>query len=531
MVDNKIYINKTITENLAPVNIVKYHAVKSARNLKLKRMPCVSFHEKNMTVFNRKGAFVLLDFGKEVSGGVRFVVEALPETVLKSARFHVRLGESVTEATTPLGAKNAGNDHSPRDFEIEVPMLSDLTFGQSGFRFAYIELISEEPVRVRNIFATNILPAFEREATIETNDAQLNKILNTAAYTLKLCCQNGFIWDGIKRDRLVWSGDMHQEILTAFYLFGDNENIRNSIDFVREDTDPKDWVNWIPSYSAWWVINLCEYCQKSGNKKFMRKNSAFARKIFEKINQCVSENGEMILDETEMPFFLDWPTFETEDAVVGTAAVFILAAKLFSRFEANTNVDEIIRKLMPKLEKSQPVSKQAIAFKFLACDNADGISNRIEKDGAHGFSTFMAYYLLTADAMSGGKNMIAMIKEYFGAMIERGATTFWEDFDLDWLENSGRIDEFPAEGQRDIHGDFGKFCYLNFRHSLCHGWSSGVLAFFVEYIMGVKIENGKIVAIEPHLHGLKHIKAELPMGDSMMKIDITENGVKTEFDN
>jgi hypothetical protein len=73
-----------------------------------------------------------------------------------------------------------------------------------------------------------------------------------------------------------------------------------------------------------------------------------------------------------------------------------------------------------------------------------------------------------------------MMKEYCGGMLSVGATTFFEDFDIDWLENSCRIDRFPKKGQKDIHGDFGRFCYTGFRHSLCHGWSAGVITFIEE---------------------------------------------------
>jgi len=74
------------------------------------------------------------------------------------------------------------------------------------------------------------------------------------------------------------------------------------------------------------------------------------------------------------------------------------------------------------------------------------------------------------------------MKEYYGAMLDRGATTFFEDFDMDWLEGSGRIDELPAEGEKDLHGDYGSFCYVGFRHSFCHGWSAGVIMFIEEYV-------------------------------------------------
>ena len=66
-------------------------------------------------------------------------------------------------------------------------------------------------------------------------------------------------------------------------------------------------------------------------------------------------------------------------------------------------------------------------------------------------------------------------------MLDKVATSFWEDFDMDWVQNSCRIDAKPKHGEKDIHGDFGKFCYNGFRHSLCHGWSAGVIKFIEEY--------------------------------------------------
>ena len=226
---------KTKSEFLLPINVIKYKDVIGPEHLKKKRELCVSFHKQDMVTFLNTGAFVVLDFGKELCGGIRIITS----NANGEAKFHIRLGESLSEAMTPLGIKNAGNDHSPRDFEVLVPSLSDLTYGQSGFRFVYIELCSEQPVEIQSICAVNTLPDFGFEAKIETNDEELNKIIKTAAYTIKLCCQQGYIWDGVKRDRLVWSGDLHQEILTSFYLFGDIENIRNSIEFIRNDNNKK----------------------------------------------------------------------------------------------------------------------------------------------------------------------------------------------------------------------------------------------------------------------------------------------------
>ena len=103
------------------------------------------------------------------------------------------------------------------------------------------------------------------------------------------------------------------------------------------------------------------------------------------------------------------------------------------------------------------------------------------KGGAEDISTFMSYYILTAIASRDEKLAVKIMKEYYGAMLELGATTFFEDFDIKWKNNTARIDEYAKPGQNDLHRDFGKYCYEGYRHSLCHGWSAGVIKFIKEH--------------------------------------------------
>lgn len=519
-----------VKEKIIPISVKDSKDVDNVGELINVKPSCVSFSISHVAEFQKKGAFILLDFGKELCGGLRFVTRTVEN---KTAKFRITLGESISEACSCIGEKNATNDHSPRDFEVIISNMSDLTYGMSGFRFARIELLSEWPVRVKNIFAVNTLPYFEKEGYITTSDPKLNRIIETAAYTLKLNFQNGYIWDGIKRDRLVWSGDLNQEIITSIYLFGDNKNITNSLSFLREETPSDDWMNKIPAYSAWWIINLCDYCRLTGNKEYFEANKDYAEKILENFNKCIEEDGniDFKLPPDYMSFYLDWPTHGTADAVIGTAAIITVAAQCFLAMTENENCREIVRKLKRYL--AMPCEyKQTRAFQILAGRNAEGEDKFLEENGAEGFSTFMSYYILTADALAGGEQMLSIIKQYFGAMLSRGATTFWEDFHMDWLEGSGSIDEWPKEGEKDIHGDYGAFCYKGFRHSLCHGWASGVLSFIIEYMLGLKLKDGgKEYEIIPHTMGVKEIKAKIPVEDGWLWIQVTNGKVNIDRKN
>ncbi|MCQ2394900.1 MAG: alpha-L-rhamnosidase, partial [Kiritimatiellae bacterium] len=94
-------------------------------------------------------------------------------------------------------------------------------------------------------------------------------------------------------------------------------------------------------------------------------------------------------------------------------------------------------------------------------------------------------------------------RDYWGGMLDMGATSFWEDFNLAWTNNAFRIDSLPVAGKKDVHGDYGEFCYTGFRHSLCHGWSSGPAAWCIHRVLG----------IEPRGVGCKTFEVKPNLGD------------------
>ena len=194
----------------------------------------------------------------------------------------------------------------------------------------------------------------------------------------------------------------------------------------------------------------------------------------------VSEYGELCY-----PFlFVDWQTHGKPDEIQGSRAINIIAVKkaieVLKRFNENTDKAEDLLKRLLKQEITVESSKSVLGLKYFAVGLNDEDKKKLVAGGVNGFSTFMSYYILTAIASFDKEKAVEMLKEYYGAMLKKGATTFWEDFDIRWAENSCRIDEFPKAGERDIHGDFGAHCYLGFRHSLCHGWSAGIIKFIKE---------------------------------------------------
>ncbi|MDD4398930.1 MAG: hypothetical protein PHS01_05225, partial [Dysgonamonadaceae bacterium] len=92
-------------------------------------------------------ASILLDYGKELYGGIQLAAGIRGEK--KPIKIRVRFGESVSEAMSETGAvvsgmNSATNDHSLRDFTLEVPWLGTIEIGNSGYRFVRIDLLDKD---------------------------------------------------------------------------------------------------------------------------------------------------------------------------------------------------------------------------------------------------------------------------------------------------------------------------------------------------------------------------------------------------
>ena len=453
---------------------VVLHENANIENL-LKKQPLqIGLDERNTSLFE-KDSFIVLDFGVEISGGIRILAYKADNTPVR-----IRFGESLTECCVELGGeKNATNDHSLRDFTVHLQNYSDMTFGQTGFRFVRLDF--QDTVEIKCIVAESYTLKKSLIYAYTGKDALLRDIFLCAKRTVDLCTSKGYVWDGVKRDRLVWIGDMHPEMLALTSLYGRVSEIEKSLDFVKEQTPLPHWMNRFPMYSMWWIIIVADYYQRTQAYDFTRKQIAYLQGLVALMDKHVKADGTLDYPH----YFVDWPTRNQPDKMHGARAINIMAVKkaieLLSAFNQDTTQAEKLLEKLLNVAMEPLINKQIIALKYFATNELTAKEKQaLLAGGAKGLSTFMSYYILKAIASFDKEQAVAIMKEYYGAMLDKGATTFWEDFHMDWVENSCRIDELPKKNQKDIHGDFGDYCYKGFRHSLCHGWSAGVITFIQE---------------------------------------------------
>lgn len=197
-----------------------------------------------MTSTETEKASLLLDFGSELHGGLKLVMGSSSRREPSLVR--IRFGESVGEAnSTTLNSEwkvgFSTDDHAKRDIILEIPRDGMIEIGNTGFRFVRLDLLQNNAtISLKEVSAILRYRDIPYLGSFECNNPRLNKIWITGAYTVHLNMQE-FLWDGIKRDRLVWLGDMHPELMTISRVFGYNEVIPKSLDLACKQFPLPSW--------------------------------------------------------------------------------------------------------------------------------------------------------------------------------------------------------------------------------------------------------------------------------------------------
>ena len=488
----------------------------------------------SMTTTLTDTASILLDYGKELHGGLQLVMGGSSRREPSLVR--IRFGESVGEANSNTYNSDwlmgfSTDDHAKRDIIMEIPRSGLIEIGNTGFRFVRIDLLQSGATinlkETRAILRYRDIPYL---GSFKSSNPRLDSIWITGAYTTHLNMQE-YLWDGIKRDRLVWLGDFHPELKAIHAVFGYNEVVPRSLNLACEQYPLPQWMNGMSSYSMWYLIIHHDWYMQNGDLDFLNSHREYIVGLIDLINSKIAEDGSETLSPSR---FLDWPSTPNKEGVeAGYRALLAWALRdaeklcqvLGESRSAGVAAEAALKlnkKIMPHNDLKQAAALMAVAGTL---DPVKASEEVIAVDGAKRFSTFYGLYMLDALSLAGMQDeALQIISDYWGGMLDMGATTFWEDFNIEWMENSARIDQFTPEGMNDIHGNFGDYCYPSFRHSLCHGWSSGVTAWLTENVLGIRVlEPGcKVIEVKPYLGDLEWAEGSFPTPYGTVKVKHTK---------
>jgi hypothetical protein len=474
---------------------------------------------------------MLLDFGEELTG--RLEVESdtdMPVTV------SIQYGESESEALkSPYLGMNV----------LTVPPHGTGYGPKTAFRYVKVRFLTGgQELRFKSIHVDDIFYPVKYLGSFESSDPQLNKIWEVGAYTVHLCMQDG-LWDAPKRDRRRWIGDIDVSGRTVNNVFGDHYLMEDTLERLIGNGQVKSDVNGIPGYSSFWFTAAAAYYRHTGSKAFLEKTHDQAVQLLQHVDAEFDERN-LYANKRKSWLFVDWSpelNGDTPESRKATDFEFYRAyregAWLLRQMGDNRNADFYDQRavaiktaankylLDPATGTYGPrwqTNAMAVLSGIAGPEQYDAIwKNVLSQVGHVKYNPFMIspyynYYVISAMAKMGHqKEALDWIRQYWGGMINEGATSFWEAYDPSWPK-------------RDFHAALESDDGTGYFVSLSHGWSSGPTAWLMEEMLGIHVTGAGFSAVDiaPDLMGLEWAKGTEPTPDGLLKVDVRKGTIMVD---
>ena len=482
----------------------------------------------------KKGNTVLVDFGKETFGYIRFF------GLKGKGKLHVYYGESKEEALSVSGCETL--DH----ISVDQSQKEDFTYDKSR-AFRYVNIIPDENISFDSVaMLYEYLPEKER-GTFSCSDELINKIWNVSAYTLHLNTREFFI-DGIKRDRWIWSGDAYQSYLMNYYLFFDSQTVCRTLAALRGKDPVTSHINTIMDYTFYWFLGVYDYYRYTGDETFIRQ---FYPRMVSMMDFCLNRRNAdgMMVGKTGDWVYVDWAPMDKHGELSFEQILFTrsletmalcsnlvhdsLRAEKYTRLATDLQAKLIPYFWSPKKKafvhnrvngiQSEKVTRYsnmfAIFYDYLDNEKKQEVKQHVLLNDSiqHITTPYMRFYELEALCSMGEQSYVLdQIRDYWGGMLNAGATTFWEKYD-------------PSNKGGDHYSMYGR----PFGKSLCHAWGASPIYLLGKYFLGVQPSSPgyETYNVTPVLGGLKWMEGSVPTpkGDIHVYCNINQIKIKSDM--
>ncbi|MEY2901472.1 MAG: hypothetical protein RLY89_578 [Bacteroidota bacterium] len=477
-----------------------------------------------------KGNEFVLDFGKETFGFVKL------HGLSGKGKLTIYYGESKEEAMSNKGAVT-----------IDVLQLNGLAKKDSVMplskAFRYARVVKDPGIQVAEVTMLHEYADLKERGGFTCSDPEINRIYEVAKYTLHLNSREFFI-DGIKRDRWVWSGDAYQSYLMNYYLYFDNPTVSRTILALRGKDPVTGHVNTIMDYTFYWFLSIYDYYQYSGDKTFINQ---FYPRMQSLMDYCLGRrNKDGFMEGLPGDWvFVDWADKLNKKGALSfeqllfcrSLETMAICAKLVNDNVAAAKYEQEAAQLKSKLMATYwNPSKQAMVHSLINGSQSENVTrytnmfaiffdyfNQDQKaavkqsvllnDKIQKITTpYMRFYELEALCAMGEQNFVTKeIKDYWGGMLNLGATSFWEEYN----PNKKGAEHYAMYGR-----EFGK--------SLCHAWGASPIYLLGKYYLGVKPTSPGYAtyAIDPALGGLEWMQGKVPTPNGEVELYCNKTEIK-----
>ncbi len=481
----------------------------------------------------RNDKSILVDFGKETFGYLRF------HGLKGNGNVNVYYGESREEALSTDYCETLDV------LCFDEPEETDYTIPNSK-AFRYVNIVCDNEININSVSMLYEFMPEDVRGSCRCSDELINKIWDVAEYTFHLNTREFFI-DGIKRDRWIWSGDAYQSYLMNYYLFFDSSLVNRTLAALRGKDPVTSHINTIMDYTFYWFLGIYDYYMYTGDTNFIR---SFYPRMVSLMDYCLSRrnSGGMMEGLSGDWVYVDWAPMDKKGEVSFEQLLFCrsletmsLCAEIMNDSKGMSKYKQIGTELRSKLipafwnnEKGCFINNRingvqagnvtrytnmfAVIWDYLDSTKKLSVKNNVLlNDNVQKITTpYMRFYELEALCVLGEQKQVTKeIRDYWGGMLNAGATTFWEKYD----PNETGVQQYAMYGR-----PFGK--------SLCHAWGASPIYLLGKYYLGVKpLSAGyKTYMVEPVLGGLDWIEGKVPTPHGEITVNCSKSLIRLKSD-
>ena len=321
-------------------------------------------------------------------------------------------------------------------------------------------------------------------------DPLMQKIYDISIATLRLCMHEHYE-DCPWREQALYTMDSRNQMLFGYYAFEETEYQRANLLLISEGLRKDGLLSLcfpsgvdipIPSFSLAFVLQACEYLAHTKDESVREKLQKTAKTILSTFVKRRGENGLIATlpypywnfyewtegnhREEEITRSVDAPYREDYDLILN--AFFVYAAEKYNKiFGFTWNTEDMKCSIQTQfydetaglyinsiLDKRASQLGNALAV-LIGLGNAELIEKLANADGMTRASLSMSGFVYDALLTRGERYrsfVLEDIKRRYKAMLDEGATSFWE----------------TDSGWKDFNG----------AGSLCHGWSALPVYYF-----------------------------------------------------
>ena len=465
------------------------------------------------------GVSITLDFMREVSG--------YPEIFIQGSNGG-RIDIGYSERLEPDGTVNPNRWGGPPVRYADRLFLRSgeqkfYTLDPRAFRYMRLDIYDNPaPLTIHTRIVASGYPV-EYKGEFDCSDALLNRIWEVGRYTTELCMDDAFM-DCPWRERGQYLGDLAVEMRIAAYAFGDTLLARRGLAQFPLGANEKGWFPgvypaeppWdpvLPTFCFLWLLALWDYFLLSGDRSLLEE----VWPAVDRLTRTMSERDEDgLLANLPTKGFVDHAPVQDEGQSTSVNAFAVWGLQAAGRIARAigipgrggeleilaSDIRDAINDMMWDNGRSvyidgyrdgQPnptISEHSNILCALVGIADAGQTARIldgvlaDTDNAEivrmASPYFAYYYLRLLFKHNRHEQALAFIRRRWGAMIEAGATTFWEM----WEPN----------------------------HSLCHAWSAGPTFDLMAEFAGIRAHQPgyEEFAVHPQPCHLTWIRCSVP---------------------